>query len=262
MITVRFAGRMPQPMVFSIGQETDSGAEKIRFLLPQLTDDQTAVLNMLLPDGSPEIVTISQGVATVRPSMTEQPGRIRGWVEIVGENAAIIWNSEILYMDVGDLPPIAEHVEQEYPTAFQEALQAAADAMEAAEQTAADREAIAETIQNADAAVARMLEDAAREDRSKVYGVGGAAGQILVKKSTDDYDAAWQDKAIVVNFGSISSLPTAKWVPGSSGDRVVIDSYFSNPAAVKSDLTVTTGGGWVTISGTIDGTTEIKMVLI
>lgn len=123
MITIRFAGRMPQPMVFSIGQETDQDAEKIRFLLPQVADNQTAALVMLLPDGSGEALNIVDGVATVSSAMTEQPGRIRAWVEIMG--GGIAWNSEMMYMDVGDLPPISEVVERDYPTAFQEALAAA-----------------------------------------------------------------------------------------------------------------------------------------
>lgn len=125
MITIRFAGRMPQPMVFSIGQETDQDAEKIRFLLPQVADNQTAALVMLLPDGSGEALNIVDGVATVSSAMTEQPGRIRAWVEIMG--GGIAWNSEMMYMDVGDLPPISEVVERDYPTAFQEALAAAGE---------------------------------------------------------------------------------------------------------------------------------------
>jgi hypothetical protein len=125
MITIRFAGRMPQPTVFSIGQETDQDAEKIRFLLPQVADNQTAALVMLLPDGSGEALNIVDGVATVSSAMTEQPGRIRAWVEIMG--GGIAWNSEMMYMDVGDLPPISEVVEREYPTAMQEALEAAGE---------------------------------------------------------------------------------------------------------------------------------------
>ena len=125
MITIRFAGRMPQPTVFSIGQETDQDAEKIRFLLPQVADGQIASLVMLLPDGSGEALNIVNGVATVSSAMTEQPGRIRAWVEIMG--GGIAWNSEMMYMDVGDLPPISEVVERDYPTAFQEALEAAGE---------------------------------------------------------------------------------------------------------------------------------------
>ncbi len=58
MITIRFSGRKPSPEQSSIGMETDQRAEKLRFLLPQIADDQSAQLMMLLPDGTAEILQI------------------------------------------------------------------------------------------------------------------------------------------------------------------------------------------------------------
>ena len=50
MITIRFSGRKPSPEQTRIGMETDSGAETLRFLLPQIAESQSAQLMMLLPD--------------------------------------------------------------------------------------------------------------------------------------------------------------------------------------------------------------------
>lgn len=122
MITIRFSGRTPTPNNYKIGMETDQDAETLRFDLPQIADDQTAQLMMLLPDGTPDALNIRDGMAVVPAMMTEQPGRIRAWVEILG--GGIAWNSELFYLDVGDLPPISEQIERQYPTAIQEALDA------------------------------------------------------------------------------------------------------------------------------------------
>ena len=122
MITVRFSGRQATPNQYEIGMETDQDAETLRFDLPQIADDQTAQLLMLLPDGTPDALNIRDGMAVVPAIMTEQPGRIRAWVEILG--GGIAWNSELFYLDVGDLPPISEQIERTYPTAIQEALDA------------------------------------------------------------------------------------------------------------------------------------------
>ena len=132
MITIRFSGRMPSPVIASIGMETDSRAEKIRFLLPQIANGQTAQLMMLLPDGTPEMLQINSGMVTVPSTVLEIPGRIRAWVEILGSDSAAwatAWNSELFYLDVGDLPPISEKTEHKYPTAIQDAMEAAAQAL-------------------------------------------------------------------------------------------------------------------------------------
>ncbi len=107
MITIRFSGRMPTPSQAVIGMETDSRAEKIRFQLPQISEGQTAQMMMLLPDGTPDMVLLEDGMADIPASLTEIPGRIRAWVEILGDEGEA-WNSELFYLDVGDLPPVSE----------------------------------------------------------------------------------------------------------------------------------------------------------
>ena len=125
MITIRFSGRKPSPEQAGIGMETDSGSETLRFLLPQIADGQSAQLMMLLPDGTADILQIRDGVAVIPARVVEIPGRCRCWVEILGGDKAV-WNSELLYLDIGDLPPISERTQAQYPTAIQDALDACA----------------------------------------------------------------------------------------------------------------------------------------
>ena len=123
MITIRFSGRQPSPEQSRIGMETDQRAEKLRFLLPQIADNQSAQLMMLLPDGTAEILQIRDGLAVVPARVMEIPGRCRCWVEILGGDKEA-WNSELMYLDIGDLPPIRERTEAQYPTAIQDAMDA------------------------------------------------------------------------------------------------------------------------------------------
>lgn len=147
MITFEFHGRKASPNTAQIGAEGDLNAESLRFLLPQVSDDQTAQLMMLLPDSTPEMVLIREGMAQVSDIMCEQPGRIRAWVEILGGDGAIVWNSSEFYLDVEDLPPIDQEVQHEYPTAIRDAMIAVEqtlrykEAAEAAAQEAADNAA-------------------------------------------------------------------------------------------------------------------------
>ena len=127
MITIRFSGRRPSPEQSRIGMETDGGAETLRFLLPQIADGQSAQLMMLLPDETAEILQIRDGVAAIPARVTEVPGRCRCWVEILGGNK-VAWNSELMYLDIGDLPPVGERTEARYPTAIQDAMDACVQA--------------------------------------------------------------------------------------------------------------------------------------
>ena len=125
MTTIRFSGRRPSPDHADIGMEGDQRSGKLRFLLPQISDGQSAQLMMILPDDTPEILQIRGGMAVIPAHVAQIPGRSRCWVEILGRDH-VAWNSEPLYLDVGDLPPISERTEQQYPTAIQDAMNACA----------------------------------------------------------------------------------------------------------------------------------------
>jgi hypothetical protein len=59
---------------------------------------------------------------------------------------------------------------------------------------------------------------------------------------------------------SVSSLPyTNNSATGITADHVVVASELSNSSAKTGDWTVTTGAGTFTITGTISGTTDIKL---
>jgi len=250
LITFRFSGRTPTPKTYAIGMETDQNAEKLRFLLPQIADGQSAQLLMLLPDKTPEALNIVDGMATVSSAMTEQPGRITAWVEI---------------LDVGDLPPISEEMERKYPTAIQDALDAEARALEAEARanayygTVDELAAQLQAVRDAFALIQHMhIDDTAMPE-------GGTAGQHLVKQSATNYDSDWEPNAITADLGTVTgtggTVTVTKTVAGVTADMTADRLEMSTPGAVLGDVTITTAENAVTFSAAVSGSTTVKVKL-
>ena len=70
-----------------------------------------------------------------------------------------------------------------------------------------------------------------------------------------------QTRVIKVSKSSVSSLPTTITDSGITNKMECIKAVLSNPAAQRSDWTVTTSNGSLQISGTISGTTNITLYL-
>lgn len=68
-------------------------------------------------------------------------------------------------------------------------------------------------------------------------------------------------ECLVVNCGTISSLPTTISNANIEDDMVVLQSTLGTPSAQTGDLTVTTAAGSVTISGSISGSTTLTLYL-
>lgn len=70
--------------------------------------------------------------------------------------------------------------------------------------------------------------------------------------------------ALVVNMGTISSLPVTKSAPGVTSRMVVASCEFGTPSAITGDMTVTTYNGSIKLSGSIraNSSTTIKLLLI
>lgn len=82
-------------------------------------------------------------------------------------------------------------------------------------------------------------------------------------------DGSWEIPAgggsgacLVVTASSISSLPTTISDASITATMVCIKAELSNPAAQVNDWTVTTVSGTATVSGSISGTTNIKLYLM
>lgn len=92
---------------------------------------------------------------------------------------------------------------------------------------------------------------------------GGSAGAILRKRSGADYDTEWAayKPVLWVDCGLIDTLPATIANANIKNDMVVVGYEFGTPAAFESSLTVVTGTGSVTLSGTISGGSTVELWL-
>ncbi|MBR0406756.1 MAG: hypothetical protein IJI53_01850 [Clostridia bacterium] len=133
---------------------------------------------------------------------------------------------------------------------------------------------IASAVMNADYTLTLTFTDGTAYTTPSIRGVSGAdgqgvpaggnAGQYLRKRSASNYDAEWGalPKAVTVNFGTVSSLPVTKNAPGVTADMVVASHEFGTPSAFTSGLSVTTGNGAVTLSGTMNGSSTVRITFV
>lgn len=64
-----------------------------------------------------------------------------------------------------------------------------------------------------------------------------------------------------INCGTISSLPATISNASVTANHTVIRHVLSNPSAMRSDWTIATSDGSLTISGTVSGSTSLQLYL-
>jgi len=70
------------------------------------------------------------------------------------------------------------------------------------------------------------------------------------------------EQVITVNIASFNSLPQTVSDAAITADHVAVTCEPGTPTAQIGDWTVTTAAGSVTVSGTISGSTTLKLVLV
>ncbi len=84
-----------------------------------------------------------------------------------------------------------------------------------------------------------------------------------LQRQIDNLKSSKGDKALYVDMGSISSLPVTKTVSGVTTDMVCVQAVLGTPAAQQNDWTINTDtANKVTVSGSISGTTSLKVILV
>ena len=69
-------------------------------------------------------------------------------------------------------------------------------------------------------------------------------------------------EALVIDCGTVSSLPKTVTNNSIDDDMVVVQSVIGTPRAQNSDWTITTSNGSLTVSGTISGSTTLVLYLM
>ena len=119
MTTIVFNGRTPVPHTIVIGMEGEHNAETI--LLEGLPDIGTPSLNVMLPDGTGDVMTITDdGTVTFTRNQT-MSGTLTAWVT-EQDGTDVVWKSEKFYMAVGELPDVEGAVVEKYPSIIEDVI--------------------------------------------------------------------------------------------------------------------------------------------
>lgn len=165
---VRFNGRAPQPQSFRLANQGNNNVDTVQFQLP-LFDGAAAFLHLGIGKYS-DIVPLNDGVYVATRTHTQHAGRMECWIEILADGDRV-WRSDVFVMTVGHIPDAGQRIEQQYPTAIEEALRAV--------DTLTGVDARAETLPPGSEATVRFEEDA-EGNRTIVYGIprgrNGAGG--------------------------------------------------------------------------------------
>lgn len=262
---VRFNGRAPQPQSFRLANQGNNNVDTVQFQLP-LFDGAAAFLHLGIGKYS-DIVPLNDGVYVATRTHTQHAGRMECWIEILADGDRV-WRSDVFVMTIGHIPDAGQRIEQQYPTAIEEALRAV--------DTLTGVDARAETLPPGSEATVRFEEDA-EGNRTIVYGIprgsGGAGsgenGATFLPHVSTDGVISWTNDRGLANPAPVS----IKGIPGKKGDdgfsptisteavaggyRLTIEnpnySYHSviirNGTAPSVQVNEITGGNRVTITG-------------
>lgn len=151
MRTIRFNGRVAKPRAFPVGVEMDNGVEEVAFELPQIAASQTETIYWM-NGAHADADALTDGVWTIGNTMTQYPGEAVCYIAI-SDGDELLWHSEPFVAEIKSLPDTEGTVEQAYPSALQQAIDAAAgsaeDAADSAEAAAASAASIGTiTVEN------------------------------------------------------------------------------------------------------------------
>lgn len=154
---IKFSGWTPSPNTVTIGMERDNKVFSLRFDgLPEYPNG-TAYLHIDCGENGADSIEVVDGAAEIKRNVTQYEGEKEAYVEILADGD-VVWHSDVIMVTVKRLPVLGEKIEQEYPTAFEQALA----------QTAADKAAAAKSAADAAAAAAGIVtEEAARQDAER-----------------------------------------------------------------------------------------------
>lgn len=121
MIDVKFIGRKAYPSRIPIGVMKDNEIEALRFSLPEIGEAQASFLYVRIDDEYADVARpLADGVYDVTSLLTQKGAEMDAFIEI--RSGDKLWHSEPFVLVVEELPAIGQQIEQQYPTALEQAL--------------------------------------------------------------------------------------------------------------------------------------------
>lgn len=240
--TISFRGdRSPVPPRVKIGFESDNLVESLAFELPELADDQSA---MLMINGNAYANMIDLYRTEDGKWAVDLTAEIVGPAGVYESYVAITcpgrrrWNSGVFDLLTGDLPDISESVEALYPTAVEHVLQEMAETRQ---------EMAASVTASEDAA--QRAEDAAQraEDAANQGGGGEAPVKDAVLYTAQELTEEQQTQARE-NIGAASAEAVGK-LSEEKADKKDIPAPYTLPVATADTLGVVKIGEGLVMDG-------------
>lgn len=122
--TITLSDRRINMAAIKIGNENDNNAERIRFVLPSRLAGAAVFLHLRIGDHGDVVQLDEDRTFTPTRTHTQYPGKWEAWLEAM-DNGDVVWHSDTFALIVGDLPDDGDKLQQQYPTAIEEALRAA-----------------------------------------------------------------------------------------------------------------------------------------
>lgn len=180
---IKFSGWTPSPNTVTIGMERDNKVFSLKFDgLPEYPNG-TVYLHIDCGENGADSIEVVDGAAEIKRNVTQYEGEKEAYVEILADGD-VVWHSDVIMVTVKRLPVLGKKIEQEYPTAFEQALA----------QTAADKAAAAKSAADAAATAAGIVtEEAARQDAERKR-VKAEAARETAEANREKAEAAREEK--------------------------------------------------------------------
>lgn len=214
-----------------------------------------ATLYVAKPDGNyyTKLCTISGNLITWDTAEQETPlaGELQAQIRITKSGVNVGTARFVEYVEQsamdGYTPSESDiSVFQQLATAAASSAAAAENAQEATEQIVSTYEQIPSKVSTLESNVETLQSDV-ETLQNNVETLGTKTDKL---------------EALVIDCGTVSSLPKTVTDTNIEDDMVVLNSVLGTPSAQTGDWTVTTSAGSLTVSGTISGSTTLKLYLM
>lgn len=213
---IKFSGWTPSPNTVTIGMERDNKVFSLKFEGMPEYPNGTAYLHIDCGENGADSIEVVDGIAEIKRNVTQYEGEKEAYVEILADGD-IVWHSDVIMVMVKRLPILGKKIEQEYPTAFEQALAQTAADKAAAAKSAADAAATAAGIVTEEAArqTAETARSAAESQRVKAETKREQATTAAVQSVTD----AVADVQEKLASGAFNGLQGPEGPQGGKGDK-------------------------------------------
>lgn len=241
-VAINFVGRTPKPRSAFVGMHGEHNVEQVVFTgIPQF-ENGIVTMNVVLPDGTAgDTLNVDDNTVVLTRTYTQMSGQWTAWI-VVQVGTEMVWKSDVFRLIVMPLPEIEEIIDQQYPTALEEAMAKADEAIASA------------------GAAAQSAEDAASAVEAARDVVAGLTATAVTLTPGSDATAEYQNGVLI--FG----IPRGEKGEDAQPEQIqqdVEDWLDDHPEATTTvqDGSITKAKLNASLQGTVDDVDDLKSAL-